>query len=105
MNALDIHLKFPDEATAVSLMLEAGLLEQVTDEEGNTFNIQGQGQMIDIIGPIYKATGTMLTDEEGFEYPEMADVGGWHVNMRGELPESIAPYKIIVTGIPYRIWD
>lgn len=105
MNALDIHLKFPDEATAVSLMLEAGLLEQVTDEEGNTFNIQGQGQMIDIIGPIYKATGTMLTDEEGFEYPEMADVGGWHVNMRGELPESIAPYKIVVSGIPYRIWD
>jgi hypothetical protein len=105
MNALDIHLKFPDEATAVSLMLEVGLLEQVTDEEGNTFNVQGQGQMIDIIGPIYKATGTMLTDEEGFEYPEMADVGGWHVNMRGELPESIAPYKIVVSGIPYRIWD
>jgi hypothetical protein len=105
MNALDIHLKFPDEATAVSLMLETGLLEQVTDEEGNTFNVQGQGQMIDIIGPIYKATGTMLTDEEGFEYPEMADVGGWHVNMRGELPESIAPYKIVVSGIPYRIWD
>lgn len=105
MNALDIHLKFPDEATAVSLMLEAGLLEQVTDEEGNTFNIQGQGQMIDIIGPIYKATGAMLTDENGSEYPEMADVGGWHVNMRGELPESIAPYKIVVSGIPYRIWD
>ena len=105
MNALDIHLKFPDEATAVSLMLEAGLLEQVTDEEGNTFNIQGQGQMIDIVGPIYKATGTMLTDEEGNEYPEMADVGGWHVNMRGELPDAIAPYKITVTGTPYRIWD
>jgi hypothetical protein len=52
-----------------------------------------------------KATGTMLTDEEGNEYPEMADVGGWHVNMRGELPESIAPYKITVTGTPYRIWD
>lgn len=101
MNALDIHLKFPDEVTAVSLMLETGLLEQVTDEDGNTFNVQGQGQMIDIIGPIYKATGIML---EG-EIPEMADVGGWHVNMRGELPESIAPYKIVVSGIPYRIWD
>lgn len=100
MNALDIHLKFPDEATATSLMLEAGLLEQVEDQI-----VQGQGQMIDIIGPIYKATGTMLTYEDGSEYPEMADVGGWHVNMRGELPESIAPYKITVTGTPYRIWD
>jgi len=105
MNALDIHLKFPDEATATSLMLEAGLLQQVIDDEGNVVNVQGEGQMIDIIGPIYKATGNMLTDEEGVEYPEMADVGGWHVNMRGELPESIAPYKITVSGIPYRIWD
>ena len=100
MNSLDIHLKFPDEATATSLMLEAGLLQQVEDQI-----IQGQGQMIDIIGPIYKATGNMLTNEEGVEYSEMADVGGWHVNMRGELPESIAPYKITVSGIPYRIWD
>lgn len=105
MNALDIHLKFPDEATATSLMLEAGLLQQVTDVDGTVLNVQCQGQMIDIIGPIYKATGNMLTDEEGMEYPEMADVGGWHVNMRGELPETIAPYKIVVSGIPYRIWD
>jgi hypothetical protein len=100
MNPLDIHLKFPDEATATSLMLEAGLLQQI----GNQI-VQGQGQMIDIIGPIYKPTGVMLDSEQGFEYPEMADIGGWHVNMRGELPESIAPYKIVVSGIPYRIWD
>jgi hypothetical protein len=105
MNSLDIHLKFPDEATAIGLMLEVGLLDQVTDIEGNVTNIQGQGQMIDIIGPIYKATGVMLTDEEGTEYPEIADIGGWHVNMRGELPEAIAPYKITVSGTPYRIWD
>jgi len=100
MNPLDIHLKFPDEATATSMMLEAGLLQQVEDQI-----VQGQGQMIDIIGPIYKATGAMLTDAEGMEYLEMADIGGWHVNMRGELPEAIAPYKIVVSGIPYRIWD
>ena len=81
------------------------MLQQVTNDDGNILNVQGQGQMIDIIGPIYKATGAMLTDAEGVEYPEMADVGGWYVNMRGELPESIAPYKIVVSGIPYRIWD
>jgi hypothetical protein len=47
----------------------------------------------------------MLTNDEGFEYPEMSDIGGWHVNMRGELPEALAPYKTIVKGTPYRIWD
>jgi hypothetical protein len=35
----------------------------------------------------------------------MADVGGWHVNMRGQLPEELEQYKIIVSGIPHRIWD
>lgn len=100
MNPADIHLKFPNESTATSLMLEAGLLQQIEDQV-----VQGQGQMIDIIGSIHKPTGVMLTDEEGSEYPEMSDVGGWHVNMRGDLPEIIKPYKITVTGIPHRIWD
>lgn len=100
MNALDIHLKFPDETTALRLMLETGLLAQIGNQ-----TVQGKGQMVDIIGPIYKTTGTMLTDEDGVEYPETADVGGWHVNMRGELPDAIATYKIVVTGTPYRIWD
>lgn len=105
MNVLDIHLKFPDETTATSLMLENGLLQQATNDDGTFINTPGQNYMIDIIGPIQKATGVMLVNDEGVEYPEMADVGGWHVNMRGELPESIAPYKITVSGIPYRIWD
>jgi hypothetical protein len=105
MSLLDIHLKFPDEAAATRLMLETGLLTQMTDRKGNVINVQGQNQMIDIIGPIYKATGAMLTNEKGFEYPEMADIGGWHVNMRGQLPEALVPYKTIVKGTPYRIWD
>lgn len=104
MNHADIHLKFPDEATATSLMLDGGLLEQVTDDEGVVSNVQGQGQMIDIIGLIYTPTGTVLTDPEGFEYPEMAPIDGWHVNMRGEVPAAIQPYVVQVNS-PYRIWD
>lgn len=100
MNPLDTHLKFPDESTATRLMLETGLLAQVADKI-----VQGQGQMIDIIGPIYKPTGVILTDGEGNKYPEKTDVGGWHVNMRGELPDALAQYKITVNGTPYRIWD
>jgi hypothetical protein len=105
MNASNIYLKFPDEATAIRLMLETGLLQQVTDYDGNIVNVQGQGHMIDIIGQIHKATGVMLIGEGGFEYPEITDIGGWHVNMRGELPEALVPYKTIVKGTPYRIWD
>jgi hypothetical protein len=105
MNPLDIHLKFPDEATAIRLMLDSGLLEQVTNDDGSVTNVQGQGQMIDIIGLIHKPTGKILTHDDGVEYPEMNDVGGWHVNFRGELPETLRQYKITVSGTPYRIWD
>ena len=37
---------------------------------------------IDLVGTIYEPTGKMLTDAEGFEYPEMAPVDGYHVNVR-----------------------
>jgi len=100
MNPADIHLKFPNESTAVNLFLNAGVWVKF-----NNHNIDAPGYLTDVIGLIHKPTGTKLMDEEGIEYDEMADVGGWHVNMRGELPEAIAPYKITVTGIPHRIWD
>lgn len=87
------------------MLLETGIWGQSTDEENNVHYFDAPCYLTDVIGLIYKPTGTMLTDEDGFEYPEMADVGGWHVNMRGEVPEAIAPYKITVSGIPYRIWD
>jgi len=35
---------------------------------------------MDIIGKIYAPTDKMVTDEEGNEWPEMAEVAGWHVN-------------------------
>ena len=35
----------------------------------------------DTIGTIQKPTGVTLTDAEGFEYPEMVAVDGYHVNV------------------------
>ena len=35
----------------------------------------------DTIGTIHKPTGVILTDAEGFEYPEMVAVDGYHVNV------------------------
>ncbi len=37
---------------------------------------------IDVVGIIYKPTGNMLTDPDGNEYPEMAPLDGWHINIR-----------------------
>ena len=104
MNPADIHLKFPDEATATNLLLANGVWSQTTDEDNAVYYFDSPGYLTDVIGPIYKATGKMLTDEEGMEYPEMADIGGWHVNMRGSVPAAIQQYVVQVNS-PYRIWD
>ncbi len=95
----DIHLKFPDEKTAVELLLSSGVWAKFAGH-----NIAAAGYLTDVIGAIYKPTGVVLTDDDGIEYPETADVGGWHVNMRGTIPKSIQPYVITVSGVPYRTW-
>ena len=42
----------------------------------------------DLIGTIHKPTGVILTDSEGFEYPEMVAVQGYHVNVLPPLRDT-----------------
>jgi hypothetical protein len=105
MNPLDIHLKFPDEATAIALFVKESVWLKYTDENKKVCYVDALGYLTDVIGLIYKPTGVNLKDKDGYEYNEMVDVGGWHVNLRGQLPVEIELYKITVTGIPHRIWD
>jgi hypothetical protein len=60
---------------------------------------------IDNIGIIYKPTGEMLQGEDG-EYPEMAPLEGWHVNIRlvdGEDAEPLEPF-VVQPKTPVRVW-
>jgi hypothetical protein len=104
MNPLDIHLKFPDQAAATTALVKAGIWLKFTDKNKVSYG-DAPGYLTDEIGLIYRPTGVKLKTKDGYEYDEMVDVGGWHVNLRGELPDTIKPYKITVTGIPHRIWD
>jgi hypothetical protein len=104
MNPLDIHLKFPNQATATALLVETGVWLKSTDEDTVTY-YDAPKYLTDVIGLIYKPTGKKLLDQDGLEFDETADVGGWHINMRGVLPAELEQYKITVLGIPHRIWD
>lgn len=58
---------------------------------------------LDMIGTIYQKSGTMLTDDEGNEYPEMIAIDGFHANIKTDkvvegLPTIDAPQT------PYRKW-
>ena len=95
MNPLDIHLKFPDQTTATNLFVKTGIWLKYTDEDKKVCYSDAPSYLTDVIGLIYRPTIT----------GEMVDVGGWHVNMRGQLPAEIKPYQITVTGTLHRIWD
>lgn len=48
----------------------------------------------DIIGTVYKPTGSILKDEEGNEYPQMETVDGYHVNTLPPLDEKLTKYVV-----------
>ena len=80
---IDYYLKFASESEADKVL---------ADIEGS----------IDVIGKIYAPTGKMIKTAEG-EYPEMAAVPGWHVNVRCEENADLEKYAVEV-ATPYRIW-
>jgi len=58
---------------------------------------------LDIIGTIYKESGTMLTDEEGNKYPEMIAIDGFHANIKTDkIVEGLPTIEAPTT--PYRKW-
>jgi hypothetical protein len=93
MNPLDIHLKFPDQATATAELVKAGVWLKFTDQDKKVVYGDAPSYLTDVIGLIFKPIDAAV------------DVGGWHVNMRGKLPDTIKLYRVIVTGTPHRIWD
>ena len=61
---------------------------------------------IDVIGVIHKPTGAMFKREDGTEYPEMAPLDGWHVNvwlLPDEDGAALQPY-IVTPSTPSRVW-
>ena len=127
----DFYFSFPDEAAAATALqpfyfqpqvqsvdpetgeklfdTETG--EPIMENDGDAYLVTGSADhAFDTIGLIYKATGNMLTDDEGFEYPEMAPVPGWHINlrirgdyMRAEAEAIDAEYGV-EPATPHRTW-
>ena len=86
--------------------------EESTQVEGSPYLVQTTADYaIDVVGVIYKPTGVTLTDADGNEYPEMAPLDGWHVNLRlsGDNKradaEELAAYTVDpAPSTPSRVW-
>jgi hypothetical protein len=100
------YLKFADEAEANSVLITT--VDEISDEDGSIIvqaSVTPNYANIDTIGLIYKLTGEMLMGEDG-EYPEMAPIEGWHVNVRlvdGEDAEALEPFEVS-PQTPVRVW-
>ena len=118
---VDFHLRLAAESDMPTVLADFYTQDYVTvvDEEGvETQTPDGDPYLvahshdyaIDIVGVIHEPTGTMLTDDEGNEYPEMAPVDGWHINIRlvgdakRETVEALDATHGVTPNSPSRVW-
>lgn len=118
----DFYLRLPSEAdmpTALSAFYKQDYTtivdpetgEESTQLEGNPYLVMHtQDYAIDVVGIIMDPTGNTLVDDEGFEYPEMAPLPGWHINIRlmgddrrADVEALDVTYGVIPTS-PRRVW-
>ena len=85
--------------------------EEVITNVGDPYFVQNSPDYaIDLVGIIYKPTGNILTDAESMEYPEMASLDGYHINIRlngdkrREDVETLSKYFVDPTT-PSRVWS
>ena len=119
----DFYLKLASEAdmpTALSAFYRQDTKTEVDDETGEETVINvGDPYLvshtadyaIDVVGVIYKPTGNILTDADGFEYEETAPLDGWHINLRlnGDArradAEALSAYFVDPEpATPSRVW-
>ena len=103
----DFYYAFTDEAAAATALQP---FYHQPDEGDAYLVMNSHNHSFDIVGLIHEPTGNMLTDAEGIEYPEMAPIPGWHVNLRirGDYmrteAEAIDAVSGVVPATPHRTW-
>jgi len=117
----DYYFVFPSQEAALAALqpfYHQPVTTSVDEETGETVEtpdgdpylvMHSPDYALDIIGHIFEPTGVTLVDADDIPYPEMAQVDGWHVNLRlrGEArrqdAEALAEF-IVEPATPYRVW-
>tara|TARA_B110000046_G_scaffold41271_1_gene45710 strand:- start:433 stop:819 length:387 start_codon:yes stop_codon:yes gene_type:complete len=117
----DFYLKLDAEASMPSVL--SAFYEQdystIVDPETGVESTQIEGEpylvsstsdyAIDVVGVLHEPTGNTLTDD-GMEYPEMAALDGWHVNIRlssdamRDAVEALDVSVGVTPDAPRRVW-
>ena len=98
----DFYIKLTNEAAMLTV------LSAFYNEEGE-FVSNTADYAIDVVGVLHEPTGNTLTDD-GMEYPEMAALDGWHVNIRlssetmRDAVEALDVSHGVTPDTPKRMW-
>ena len=88
--------RFPDEATGLAALDEAGLLT-----EDGEFITSSHTHALDVVGLIYRGGEWNPETGEVVVPPTLLD--GWHVNYQGELPDGWEAHAVYPQN-PVRVW-
>lgn len=93
-----IYLRAADETAMLTALDAAGLVgpDPETGDQvigGDPYRIR-----VSVLGIFHEPTGETLVDGEGFEYPEMAPVPGYHVNVLVH-PDHEAAYRAALADV------
>ena len=118
----DFYLKLTNEAAMTTVLSDfykqdySTILDPHTGEEslqieGETYFVGNTTDYsIDVVGLLQEPTGDTLTDDDGMEYPEMAALDGWHVNIRllnDVVRDSVEALDVshgVTPDAPKRVW-
>jgi hypothetical protein len=95
---MDFFLKFPDEAAALAALFDPETVGEQTLQKPKFRNV-------DVIGTIYRPTGTH-SDVNGMIVPDMAALDGFHANVRlveGEEAQALEALRVYPAN-PARVW-
>lgn len=118
---VDFYLRLSAESDMPTVLADFYRQDYITnvDDEGvETQTADGDPYLvahshdyaIDVVGTLHEPTGTMLTDDEGNDYPETAPMSGWHVNVRlvgdamREAVEALDAAHGVTPESPQRVW-
>lgn len=80
-------LKFANEAQAIERL--------ATFRSDDGWLTSSPEYALDVIGTIHQPTGAMLSSDDVAQYPELAPIEGFHVNLAiAELPEALMPFAV-----------
>jgi hypothetical protein len=97
---MDYLLRFISKAAAEKALF---IKETVTIDGEVETTLRPKYAAIDVIGTIYKATGT-VTVVDGFDIPEMVAVAGYHANVRHDETATELEQYVVAVNTPARVW-